>query len=92
MCAMLVMALFGRLSYPVYILHTPLVLLFAGAWKAMCHSDPTHTTPWAGGLFLLLILPSGYAASRFYDDIARARLSTGLDRIFALRSNARATT
>jgi len=85
-------ALFGRLSYPVYILHTPLVLLFAGAWKAICHADPAHTAPWAGVLFACLILPCGYAASRFYDDVARARLTAGLDRIAGLRSGTPRTT
>jgi peptidoglycan/LPS O-acetylase OafA/YrhL len=67
-------SLLGRLSYPVYILHTPLVLLLAGAWKAIERQDPIGAAPTPGILFAIFVLAASYVAARVYDEPMRTRL------------------
>jgi peptidoglycan/LPS O-acetylase OafA/YrhL len=70
----------GRLSYPIYILHTPLLLLWAGGWKAAFHQDPSLAAPWGGLLFAVLTLAFSYALLRLFDEPVRASLTSHLRR------------
>jgi peptidoglycan/LPS O-acetylase OafA/YrhL len=68
-------ALLGYLSYPVYILHTPLLLIAAGAWKAVGNAEPNAAAPVAGMVFATVVLFASYVLTRWYDVPVRAYLS-----------------
>jgi len=67
--------LLGYLSYPVYVLHTPLVLIAAGAWKAIVKDEPNASMPVTGIMFALTVLLASYALTRWYDVPLRAWLA-----------------
>jgi peptidoglycan/LPS O-acetylase OafA/YrhL len=64
----------GRLSYGVYILHTPMVLILAGAYKALRHADPQFTRPYSGLAFATLTLAVVALTVRWFDEPTRRRL------------------
>jgi peptidoglycan/LPS O-acetylase OafA/YrhL len=68
-------ALLGYLSYPIYVLHTPLVLIAAGLWKMVVESDPSDGRPFAGLLFVAVALAVSYILTRWYDVPLRAYLT-----------------
>ncbi len=68
-------ALLGYLSYPVYVLHTPLVLIAAGAWKAIVKDEPNASMPVTGIMFAVMVLLASYALTRLYDVPLRAWLA-----------------
>ena len=70
----------GRLSYPVYVLHTPLLLLCAGAWKWLLHSDPSQHIPQAGLSFAAVTVLASAIALRGFDEPTRAWLKLRLAR------------
>lgn len=63
----------GRLSYPLYLLHYPFIVLFAH-WVQVSQPSLRQVVPIMGGLvgFFLLL---AWAALRFYDEPLRAHLS-----------------
>ena len=65
----------GRLSYGIYILHTPLVLIAAGGYKALRHADPQLTRPYSGVVFVIFTLACVAVAVRQYDEPVRRRLN-----------------
>jgi peptidoglycan/LPS O-acetylase OafA/YrhL len=67
-------ALLGYVSYPVYILHGPLLLIAAGVWKATGSTEPNATMPGAGILFATIVLAASYILTRWYDVPVRAYL------------------
>jgi peptidoglycan/LPS O-acetylase OafA/YrhL len=65
----------GELSYPLYIVHYPLVRCY-GAWVWAGHAS--HAVQLAAGVGLALMLPlAAWAALKLYDQPLRARLSAG---------------
>ena len=71
-------ALLGYLSYPVYVLHTPIALIVAGIWKVSAASDPTAAMPLSGGMMVVAVLLGSYCLTRWYDVPLRAWLTTRL--------------
>ena len=71
-------ALLGYLSYPVYVLHTPIALIVAGIWKVSAASDPTAAMPLSGGMMVVAVLLGSYGLTRWYDVPLRAWLTTRL--------------
>lgn len=65
----------GRLSYGVYILHTPLLLIIAGTYKAAWHTDPQFTQPYSGIAFIALTLLAVALLVHRFDEPVRRRLS-----------------
>jgi peptidoglycan/LPS O-acetylase OafA/YrhL len=65
----------GRLSYGIYILHTPLLLIAAGAYKALRHADPQFARPYSGLVFVVLTLACTAVAVRQFDEPVRRRLN-----------------
>jgi peptidoglycan/LPS O-acetylase OafA/YrhL len=65
----------GRLSYGIYILHTPLLLISAGAYKALRHADPQFAKPYSGLVFVALTLAIVAFAVRRFDEPIRRRLN-----------------
>lgn len=63
----------GRLSYPVYIIHYPVMYLFY-SWVWSNGLTFSRVWPVCIGLFLIIILMA-WAAMMFYDDPVRRRLS-----------------
>lgn len=70
----------GRLSYAIYILHAPLVLMYAGAFKLIWHADPSVVRPYGGLLFAALSLLAAALAVRLVDEPVRRRLGRLLNR------------
>ena len=62
------------ISYPLYLLHTPLALVALGFWKAIAHIDPTLWKPWTGILLSLLSLTLSYGFAVLIDAPLRAIL------------------
>ena len=62
----------GRLSYPLYLLHYPLINIFAN-WLRSVHTPTSHVKLVMGSLVVFLLL--SWLALRFYDEPLRARLS-----------------
>ncbi|PTY02085.1 acyltransferase [Opitutaceae bacterium EW11] len=73
----IVCGLLGRLSYPIYILHYPLVYLYFSLLPK------GHGGLLAASLLFCGILTIAWVALRFYDEPLRARLSRGLSRCTA---------
>ncbi|MBY0406821.1 MAG: acyltransferase, partial [Rickettsiales bacterium] len=64
----------GRLSYAIYILHTPLIMLFCGLWKFLFKTDPTHM-PAVSATPLLLSILIACAVLTTLDERLRKRLT-----------------
>lgn len=64
----------GRLSYPVYIIHYPVMYLFY-AWVWAGNRTFADTWPVCVGLFIIIIAMA-WCAMRFYDTPVRRRLSS----------------
>jgi peptidoglycan/LPS O-acetylase OafA/YrhL len=70
----------GRVSYPVYILHSVLVMWLAGAYKMMLHKDP-DMDPYLSGSFLIVgIILISYLVCILYDEPLRKFLSARYQR------------
>jgi peptidoglycan/LPS O-acetylase OafA/YrhL len=63
----------GRLSYPLYLIHYPFVVIF-NHWVAATHPSRERTLLSMAGLVLFLLVMA-WAALRFYDEPVRAWLS-----------------
>jgi peptidoglycan/LPS O-acetylase OafA/YrhL len=72
----------GRLSYSIYILHAPVVLVSAGAYKAIWHTDPAAMRPYSGIAFAAISLAVAALAVWLFDEPVRRRLG----RVLAPRS------
>ena len=65
----------GRLSYPVYLLHTPVLLWMAVLYKLVAKRDPfVAGLPWLGWSMVLTTLLSSYVVARWIDEPLRAYL------------------
>jgi peptidoglycan/LPS O-acetylase OafA/YrhL len=60
----------GRISYPIYIIHTPLLMMIAGAGKAVS-IDPFANHPWFGIVMALAVIVIGDIATRIFDEPVR---------------------
>jgi peptidoglycan/LPS O-acetylase OafA/YrhL len=63
----------GRISYPLYLIHSPFVVIFTH-WVAATHPSRERTWLSMAGLVLFLLVLA-WAALRFYDEPVRAWLS-----------------
>jgi peptidoglycan/LPS O-acetylase OafA/YrhL len=68
-------AVFGTLSYPVYVLHVPVARTLNGVLSRGLHLPVGQWVPYAGVAFLAVFLPACLLADRWYDGPVRARLS-----------------
>jgi peptidoglycan/LPS O-acetylase OafA/YrhL len=68
----------GRLSYGIYILHAPVVLVTAGAYKAIWHADPAAMRPYSGIAFAAISLAVAALAVQLFDEPVRRRLGRAL--------------
>ena len=69
----------GRISYPVYLLHTPVLLWLAGAYKLAMKQDPlAMNLRWLGWAMVLGTLTLSYISARWVDEPARAWLTARL--------------
>lgn len=60
----------GRISYPIYIIHTPLLMIIAGAGKAAA-IDPFAHHPWFGIVMAVSVIVIADIATRVYDEPLR---------------------
>ncbi|ESX30687.1 MULTISPECIES: acyltransferase [unclassified Mesorhizobium] len=60
----------GRISYPIYIIHTPLLMIIAGAGKAAA-IDPFAHHPWFGIVMAVSVIVIADIATRLYDEPLR---------------------
>jgi peptidoglycan/LPS O-acetylase OafA/YrhL len=66
----------GRLSYPIYILHYPFLLLYMNF--VVFGKPPAETVYWAAGGVFLIVLAFAWAALTFYDEPVRHKLRARL--------------
>ncbi|RWF29897.1 MAG: acyltransferase [Mesorhizobium sp.] len=60
----------GRISYPIYIIHTPMLMIIAGAGKA-ASIDPFANHPWFGIAMAGAVIVIADVATRIYDEPVR---------------------
>ena len=60
----------GRISYPIYIIHTPMLMIIAGAGKA-ASIDPFAHHPWFGMVMAAAVVVIADIATRLYDEPVR---------------------
>ncbi|MGX9142370.1 acyltransferase family protein [Mesorhizobium sp. 128a] len=60
----------GRISYPIYIIHTPMLMIIAGAGKA-ASIDPFAHHPWFGIVMAVSVIAIADIATRIYDEPLR---------------------
>jgi peptidoglycan/LPS O-acetylase OafA/YrhL len=69
----------GRISYPIYIIHTPMLMIIAGAGKA-ASIDPFAHHPWFGIVMAGAVIVIADIATRLYDEPLRRFLSRLMQR------------
>lgn len=69
----------GRISYPIYIIHTPLLMIIAGAGKA-ASIDPFANHPWFGLVMALAVIVIADIATRIFDEPVRRYLQRQMQR------------
>lgn len=65
-------SLSGQISYSLYILHTPLIMWVAGAWKLITKTDPQDDAVISFALITIIILIISYLATICFDEPVRA--------------------
>jgi peptidoglycan/LPS O-acetylase OafA/YrhL len=69
----------GRVSYPVYLIHAPVLLWFAGAYKLIeNHNTLAIDLRWLGWMMVACTLLLSYAIARWIDEPVRAWLNVRL--------------
>jgi len=69
----------GRISYPIYIIHTPMLMIIAGAGKAVS-VDPFAHHPWFGVLMAVAVIVIADIATRIYDEPVRRFMQRQMQR------------
>jgi peptidoglycan/LPS O-acetylase OafA/YrhL len=69
----------GRISYPIYIIHTPMLMIIAGAGKA-ASIDPFAHHPWFGIVMAVAVIVIADIATRIYDEPLRRFLQRLMQR------------
>ncbi|MGX8010527.1 acyltransferase family protein [Mesorhizobium sp. ORM8.1] len=69
----------GRISYPIYIIHTPMLMIIAGAGKAVS-IDPFAHHPWFGIVMAGAVIVIADIATRLYDEPVRRLLQRLMQR------------
>ncbi|PBC05180.1 acyltransferase [Mesorhizobium sp. WSM3860] len=69
----------GRISYPIYIIHTPMLMIIAGAGKA-ASVDPFAHHPWFGIVMAASVIVIADIATRIYDEPVRRFLQRQMQR------------
>jgi peptidoglycan/LPS O-acetylase OafA/YrhL len=70
----------GVTSYPIYALHVPLQKYIGNGIDKIFGGDVTAHAPWIGLVILIVMLPIGWLADRFYDAPVRQMLGRALGR------------
>lgn len=73
----------GRISYPIYIIHTPMLMIIAGAGKAVS-IDPFANHPWFGIVMAAAVIVIADIATRLYDEPVRRFLQRQMHRARAV--------
>jgi peptidoglycan/LPS O-acetylase OafA/YrhL len=73
----------GRISYPIYIIHTPMLMIIAGAGKAVS-IDPFAHHPWFGMVMAAAVIVIADIATRIYDEPVRRFLQRQVQRARAV--------
>ncbi|MDG4894303.1 acyltransferase [Mesorhizobium sp. WSM4976] len=73
----------GRISYPIYIIHTPMLMIIAGAGKAFS-IDPFAHHPWFGIAMAASVVVIADIATRVYDEPVRRFLQRQMQRARAV--------
>ena len=73
----------GRISYPIYIIHTPMLMIIAGAGKAFS-IDPFAHHPWFGIVMAGSVIVIADIATRLYDEPVRRFLQRQMQRARAV--------
>uniref|UniRef100_B0T117 Acyltransferase 3 n=1 Tax=Caulobacter sp. (strain K31) TaxID=366602 RepID=B0T117_CAUSK len=79
----------ARLSYPIYVLHGPVLMVAAGAYKVALHDDPAAAAPLTGLCFAGVTVAAAYATLRLFDEPLRARLNAGIRSLSPARAPVR---
>ncbi|AKH41309.1 peptidoglycan/LPS O-acetylase OafA/YrhL [Altererythrobacter atlanticus] len=76
----------GRISYPLYLLHTPLFLWAAGVHKMLLGTDPATVVPWFGVGLSLFVIGFSWLSARFFDEPVRKLLRAWIGRQSAVQA------
>ncbi|TIS60394.1 acyltransferase [Mesorhizobium sp.] len=73
----------GRISYPIYIIHTPMLMIIAGAGKA-ASIDPFANHPWFGIAMAVAVTVIADIGTRIFDEPVRRFLQRQMHRSRAI--------
>ena len=62
-----VAAFFGNISYSVYLLQTPLMIFYSGLPELVLQKKVATLVPWAGPVFVLLVIAASYLIWRYFE-------------------------
>lgn len=65
----------GRVSYAVYLLHTPIFLWGTGIFKFVTRQESLANASWLGWALIAFTIAASYVVARFVDEPARAWLN-----------------
>jgi len=68
----------GRLSYPLYLLHPPILLWSAGAYKLLLHRDPLIEGSVFGWCMVVTTIALSYGVAIWFDEPVRKYLSSSV--------------
>ncbi|RKE43619.1 MULTISPECIES: acyltransferase [unclassified Sphingomonas] len=72
--------LLGNLSYPIYAMHVPLLVVLSGVATKLLHQDLAAFRPMSGIVFMLVLLITAFLLEKLYDLPIRRALGRQLQR------------
>ena len=75
----------GRISYPVYLLHTPVLLWGAGAFKVFKGDNFEASAPWLGIALMVATIVLSFMVAKLFDEPIRRLLNKYIKRASNMR-------
>jgi len=76
----------GRISYPVYLLHTPVLLWGAGVFKLFKGDDFAASAPWLGIALMVATIVLSFMVAKLFDEPIRRLINKYINRASNMRA------